>query len=162
MGLNRPVDVPEPDLLRTIRRIILALVLLGILGLVPELLLLKHTESVSQVIPFVVLGVGLVSTGVLWFRPTRRALRVFQGVMLLFVATGLLGLYFHLRGNVEFEQEQDPTLRGLALLWQALQGGIPTLAPGAMVQLGLLGLAFAYRHPLLRAGAAPTTRQETL
>ena len=145
----------EPDLLSTIRRIILALVLLGTVGLVPELVLLKHTESVTQFIPFVVLGVGVVSGVLVWFRPTRRALRLFQGVMLLFVAVGLLGLYFHFRGNVEFEQEQNPSLHGAALLWQALWGGIPTLAPGAMTQLGLLGLAFAYRHPLLHSGAAP-------
>ena len=150
----------EPDLLSTIRRIILALVLLGIVGLVPELLLLKHTESVTQFIPFVVLGVGLVSSILTWARPTRRALRFFQGVMLLFIAIGLLGLYFHFRGNVEFEQEQNPSLHGTALLWQALRGGIPTLAPGAMAQLGLLGLAFAYRHPLLRSGAASIVRQE--
>jgi hypothetical protein len=151
----------EPELLFTIRRIILALVLLGIVGLVPELLLLKHTESVTQFIPFVVLGVGLVSSVLVWIRPTRRALRVFQAVMLLFIAVGLLGLYFHFRGNVEFEQEQNPSLHTAALLWQALRGGIPTLAPGAMAQLGLLGLAFAYRHPLLLpSGAASISTQE--
>ena len=151
----------ELDLLSTIRRIILALVLLGIVGLVPELLLLKHTESVTQFIPFVVLGVGLVSSILTWARPTRGALRFFQGVMLLFIAVGVLGLYFHFRGNVEFEQEQDPSLHGAGLLWQALWGGIPTLAPGAMTQLGLLGLVFAYRHPLLRsAGATPIPTQE--
>jgi hypothetical protein len=150
----------EPPLVSSIRRIILALVLLGIVGLVPELLLLKHTESLTQFIPFAVLGVGLASSALVWFRPTCRALRAFQGVMLLFIAVGLLGLYLHFRGNVEFEQEQNPSLHGAALLWQALRGGIPTLAPGAMTQLGLLGLAFAYRHPLLGSGAAPLPRQE--
>jgi hypothetical protein len=151
----------EPDLLSTIRRIVLALVLLGIVGLVPELVLLKHTESVTQFIPFVVLGIGLASSVLVWFRPTRRGLRVFQSVMLLFIVVGLVGLYLHFRGNVEFEQEQDPSLHGAALLWQALWGGIPTLAPGAMTQLGLLGLVFAYRHPLLRsAGATPIPTRE--
>jgi hypothetical protein len=150
----------EPELLSTIRRILLALVLLGIVGLVPELLLLKHTESVTQIIPFVVLGLGLPSGVVVWIRPTRQGIRLFQIVMLLIIVAGLLGLYFHLRGNVEFELEQDPSAHGLDLLWRSLSGGVPTLAPGAMVQLGLLGLVFAYRHPLLRVGAAPITAQE--
>jgi hypothetical protein len=150
----------EPELLSTIRRILLALVLLGIVGLVPELVLLKHTESATQLIPLLVLGLGLVSSVVLWVRPTRRSIRIFQVVMLLFIVAGLLGLYYHLRGNVEFELEQDPSAHGLDLLWRSLSGGVPTLAPGAMVQLGLLGLVFAYRHPLLRIGAAPITAQE--
>jgi hypothetical protein len=151
----------EAELLSTIRRILLALVLLGIVGLVPELLLLGHTESATQLIPFLVLGLGLVSGVVLWVRPTRRGVRAFQGVMLLLIVAGVLGLYFHVRGNVEFELEENPTAHGLDLLWRSLSGGVPTLAPGAMVQLGLLGLAFAYRHPLLDAGATTITRQET-
>jgi hypothetical protein len=151
----------EPELLSTIRRILLALVLLGIVGLTLELLLLEHTESATQVIPFAVLGVGLVASVTVAIRPTRRGLRLFQVVMLLFVATGLLGVYLHLRGNVLFEREQDPSARGLDLIWRSLRGGIPMLAPAAMAQLGLLGLVFAYRHPVLRAGAAPATPQET-
>ena len=30
-----------------------------------------------------------------------------------------------------------------------VSGATPTLAPGAMVELGLLGLAYTYRHPAL-------------
>ncbi len=144
----------EPELLSTIRRILLALVLLGIVGLIVELLLLEHTESATQLIPFVVLGAGLVATIAQMARPSRRTLRFFQGVMLLFIAAGLLGLVLHFRGNMGFEREDDPTLRGFALLWQSLRGGIPLLAPGAMAQLGLLGLVFAFRHPLLRPPAS--------
>jgi hypothetical protein len=151
----------EPEPLFTIRRILLALVLLGIIGLVPELLLLGHTESVTQFIPFVVLGMGLVSVVTLWMRPTRRGLRVFQAVMVMFIVTGLLGVYLHFRGNLGFELEEDPSARGFDLFWHALNGGVPMLAPGAMVQLGLLGLAFAFRHPLLRTHAATITAQET-
>ena len=151
----------EPEPLANIRRILLALVLLGILGLTIELLLLEHIESATQLIPFAVFGAGLVATIAAAVRPTRRTLRAFQVVMLLFVAAGLLGIYLHLRGNVLFEQETDPSARGLDLIWRSLRGGVPLLAPAAMAQLGLLGLVFAYRHPALRAGAAPTTPRET-
>jgi hypothetical protein len=151
----------EPEPLSTIRRILLALVLLGIIGLTLELFLLEHTESATQLIPFAVFGAGLASIMKVAMRPTARSIRYFQLVMLLFIAVGLLGLYLHLRGNVEFEQETDPSVRGLDLIRRSLHGGIPLLAPAAMAQLGLLGLAFAYRHPVLRRSAAPISPQET-
>lgn len=138
----------------------LGLVLLGIIGLSLELFLLEHTESATQLIPFAVLGAGLVGGVKVAVRPTARSMRVFQLLMLMFIAAGLLGLYLHLRGNVEFEQETDPSARGLDLIRRSLHGGIPLLAPAAMAQLGLLGLAFGYRHPVLRQGAAPNTPQE--
>jgi hypothetical protein len=42
-------------------------------------------------------------------------------------------------------------MKGLELFWEAMKGATPSLAPGVMAQLGLLGLACTYRHPLLRA-----------
>jgi hypothetical protein len=161
MSEGGPPSGTEPELLSTIRRILLALVLLGIVGLTLELLLLEHTESATQLLPFVVLGAGLAVSAKLAFRPTPRGLRLFQAVMLLFVATGLLGLYLHLRGNIEFERETDPSARGLDLFWHSLRGGVPLLAPAAMAQLGLLGLVFAYRHPVLRSGVEGIQREET-
>jgi hypothetical protein len=69
--------------------------------------------------------------------------------MALCLIAGALGVYLHYRGNVEFELEREPTLSGLALLWEAVRGATPALAPGALAQLGLLGLLYAHRHPLL-------------
>lgn len=151
----------EPNLLSTFRRILLALVLLGIVGLTLELLLLEHTESATQLIPFGVLGAGLVGTVTVWMRPSARTIRVFQVVMLLFIAAGLVGIFLHLRGNVLFEEETDPSARGLDLIWRSLRGGVPMLAPAAMAQIGLLGLVFAFRHPASRGGAASISPQET-
>ncbi len=151
----------EPELLTRIRRILLALVVIGIVGLIVELLLLEHTESATQLMPFVVLGAGLVVTLLQMLRPSRRILRVFRAVMLLFVAVGVLGIVLHLRGNIGFERETDPSARGLDLVWRSLRGGVPLLAPAAMAQLGLLGLVFAYRHPVLRTDAASIQPQET-
>lgn len=133
-----------------IRRLLLGLVLLGIAGLAAELVLLEHTESTWQWVPLVALGVGFVCAVAVWLRPSPRTLRPFQAVMALFVAAGAVGAYLHLRGNVEWELESDASLRGLELFWAALHGATPALAPGAMAQLGLLGLTLAYRHPALR------------
>lgn len=63
-----------------------------------------------------------------------------------FVVTGVAGLYFHYAGNVEFTLERDSTLSGAGLVWKALRGATPVLAPGALAQLGLLGLAYTYTH----------------
>ena len=133
----------------TIRQLLLGLVIFGGVGLVVELLLLDHTDSWEKWIPFVVLAITLIASVGIAVRPGRGMLRAFQGSMLLCVAAGTLGLYFHYRGNVEFELERDSTLHGLALFWDAIRGATPTLAPGALAQLGLMGLIYSYRHPVL-------------
>lgn len=133
----------------SLRQLVLLLVLLGTLGLAIELLLLEHTESLSQWLPLAALAAGFVACVLVIASPGRRTLRGFQVVMLMFVAIGLLGLYFHMKGNLEFALERDPALGGARLVWKALRGATPTLAPAALAQLGLLGLLYSYRHPLL-------------
>ncbi|HJP85637.1 MAG TPA: hypothetical protein VJ852_06585 [Gemmatimonadaceae bacterium] len=133
----------------SLRQLVLALVFIGIVGLEIELALLRHADSFSQWIPHIVLLAGLVITVLVAVHPTVTTMRSFQGMMWLFVAVGLLGLFFHYKGNIEFAVERDPTLRGFRLIWKALRGATPALAPGAMSQLGLLGLIYTYRHPLL-------------
>jgi hypothetical protein len=131
----------------SLRQLILALVLFGIVGLEIELALLRHAESFSQWLPHICLLVGLVITAAVYARPTAGVLRVFQVLMLVYLVVGALGVYLHFRGNVEFAMERDPSLSGLKLVWKALRGATPALAPGALAQLGLLGLLFTYRHP---------------
>jgi len=133
----------------SIRQLVLALVFIGIAGLETELALLRHAESFSQWIPHVVLMIGLLSTVIVFLRPGPATLRVFKGMMVIFVIVGVVGLYLHYRGNVEFATERDPSLSGLRLLWKALRGATPALAPGALSQLGLLGLIYTYKHPSL-------------
>ena len=125
--------------------------LLGTVGLILELLLLEHIESALQWLPVAVLGCGLVIGIAVAVRPGRAALRTFQAVMAVFVGAGLLGVVLHFRSNLEFEREMDPEARGWNLLWIALHGATPALAPGALAQLGLLGLTFSFRHPALSA-----------
>lgn len=133
----------------SLRQVLLLLVLFGNVGLVAELLLLGHTESFNQWIPLIVLALGAVITLVVMFRPGYRAIRVFQLVMASFLMAGMLGLYLHYRGNVEFALERYPDASGLDLMWKALRGATPTLAPGALAQLGLMGLVYTYKHPAL-------------
>ena len=138
-----------------LRRLLVGIVLVGMLGMMAELALLEHVESVWQWVPLVALALGFVSGAALLLRPVPAAVHVFRVAMALFVAAGVLGLYLHFRGNVEFEREMDPGLRGLALVWEALRGATPALAPGTLAHFGLLGLACTYRHPALRREPAP-------
>lgn len=137
-------DPADPDPLFTLRRLLLALLLLGIVGLMAELLLLEHTESWTQWIPLVLLAVALVVVVLAWFRPGRAVRRALQLTMVSFVVAGLAGLVLHYRGNMLFELEGDPSARGWDLVWRSLRGGVPSLAPAAMTQLGLLGLLHTY------------------
>ena len=70
--------------------------------------------------------------------------------MVLCVAAGVVGVFLHYRGNVEFELEREPLRADCVCFWEAIRGATPALAPGAMAQLGLLGLVYSYRHPALR------------
>ena len=142
-----------------LRYILVALLLFGSIGTLAELFLLEHLEDWQRV-PIVLLSSGILATLLSMVRPGLATMRLLQAVMVLFVASGLWGLYFHYTGNVEFEREMVPSLRGFALFWEAIRGATPALAPGMMILLGLLGVAYCFRHPQLTAGTAnhPTRR----
>jgi len=133
--------------LAAVRRILAVILLVGMTGTSLELLLLKHDEDVWQLVPLVLLGAGVVV--VLWRMLTgsRSSALVLRVLMILFLASGATGIYLHYDANVEFQRETDPSLSGRALLWSVLQAKVPpALAPGVMVQLALVGLAYTYRH----------------
>ena len=132
-----------------LRRGIMLVFVLGSVGLGAELLLLGHFEEWRQLVPLVLLGCGLVLSAARLILRGAFLLRLFRLTMLTFVAAGLLGCWFHLRANMEFELELYPSLAGLELLSGALAGALPALAPGALLQLGLVGLLYTYRHPAL-------------
>ena len=148
MASARP-DTPESTTVRRIRGFLLGLFVIGLGGTGVELLLLEHTEGFWQLVPLGLMGLG--GAALAWFAATggSSSLRLFQGTMGAFVLSGVVGLWLHYQGNAEFELEMYPFLQGLGLFWEAIRGATPTLAPGTMLELGLLGLAYTYRHPLL-------------
>ena len=133
----------------SLRRGVLLIFVLGTVGLGTELLLLGHFEEWRQQIPLALLAFGLVLVAVRLFYRGAIILRLFRLTMLAFVLGGMVGLWFHLSSNMEFELEMYPTLSGLELLFKALGGAMPALAPGALVQLGLIGFLYTYQHPVL-------------
>ena len=53
-----------------------------------------------------------------------------------------------------------PSRQGLELVWEALRGAYPSLAPGTMIMFGLLGLVACLRHPALHANPESTKTLE--
>lgn len=140
-------------------RLILAILFLGLVGTGTELLLLEHTKSLRELIPVALIAVSILI--LVWHVIGRGpvTVRALQAIMALFVQAGLAGLVLHYQSNAEFKLESNPSLTGWALFWAAVNGkSPPALAPGAMIQLGLLGLVYTYQHPALRLN--PETKEK--
>ena len=133
-----------------LRALLLAVIVVGALGLLAELLLLEHWNDWRQWIPLGLLAATPATAGLAARGSAAGAVRAFQTVMALCVVAGAVGAFLHYSGNVEFEVERDGALRGFALFKEAIRGATPALAPGALAQLGLLGLVWAHFHPGVR------------
>jgi hypothetical protein len=133
----------------SMRWMVLAVFVLGVLGTGGELLFLGHTVGVNQLIPVVLLVMSILVLA--WHGLERKSasLRTFQITMMLLVIAGVVGTGFHFWANRKFELEADSKMNGMVLFSKTLTGAAPALAPGAMIQLGLLGLIYTFRHPAL-------------
>lgn len=140
----------EIGTLTALRRMLLSVLALGLFGLGAELLFLNHLESFTQIIAPALLGIGLAAVIGHVVRGGPVGVRVLQIVMVFFVGAGVLGMYYHYAANVEFQREMDPSVAGMALFWKAMSAKTPpALAPSSMAQLGLIGLAYTFRHPAI-------------
>ena len=128
-----------------IRRVILGVLLLGMTGVLVELLLQGHYEDFAQWIPLVIVGAGLTAIILQLAYPRDWTAKLVGLLMALLIVTGLAGVYLHYRGSSEFQLEMDPTVGGTRLLWQVLRSkSPPTLAPGTLVSMGILGIGYAF------------------
>ncbi len=127
-----------------VRRVILVILVLAMAGTFAELMLLEHFEDAWQIAPLGLLGLGLAAIAWQARAPSAWSTRTLRGLMTLFVISGFLGVFLHYRGNVEFELEQNRGAARWALFREAMMGATPALAPGVMIQIGLLGLVYAF------------------
>jgi hypothetical protein len=151
----------QTSTLSLLRRALLLMLLIGVIGIQVELLLLKHTDGVWQLAPLLLNA--LLIAALAWYGLSHAALpvRALQAVCVLCLVSSGIGVIQHFRANVSYARDSDPSLSGTALYEEAVMGSTPTLAPGAMAQLGLIGLAFAFRHPRIRgAGKDDELKQE--
>jgi hypothetical protein len=152
----KPTGTAAPASAVKLRRLLLATFLLGSTGVGAELWLMEHTEGVWQLVPLVLVGCALL--GLVWVcrSPGRLSRGIFRALMALVILSGPVGAWLHFKGKAEFKREIDPSLGGWELVWTCLRGHSlpPVLAPGGMVVLGMLGLAYAgVAHPAVRPGS---------
>jgi hypothetical protein len=142
------------DSLPIIRRLLLALVSLGLLGTGVDLVLLEHYEDSWQLAPLFLIVLALLA--ILGHVVSRAAgsIRVLQLTMVLLIVGGVLGIGLHYKGNLEFQLDMNPEASQWELFTKVIRAKAPpALAPAAMAQLGLVGLIFSYRHPALQQHA---------
>ncbi|MEO7521741.1 MAG: hypothetical protein ABIW79_07995 [Gemmatimonas sp.] len=144
LSMRLPYDTAE-----LLRRAILGILLFGLAGTGVELLLLKHTDGFWQWSPLALIALAMAV--VAWHALTRGAgsVRALQLLMGLNLASGIVGFAQHFSGNLGYARDSNPSVAGMELYTEALLGSTPTLAPGTMIVLALLGFAYAIRHPSL-------------
>jgi uncharacterized membrane protein len=138
-------DSAGTDRLGLLRRWILVILVLGLLGTVTELVLLEHYERPLQFIPLLLIVAAVSVLGWEFRRRDLASRRATQIVMVLFVVAGFVGFAAHFRGAAEYQLELNPDMSNWELLEKILHAKAPPLlAPGMMLQLGLLGLAYVF------------------
>jgi len=130
--------------MRTLKRFLMLALLVGTIGLSAELALIGHVEGAIQWVPFVLLGLLAIAIGAHVAHPTPRLLLAVRVASVLLVVGALFGIYVHLDGNAEFERELHPDATGASFWMDVASGATPALAPGALAQIGLIGLAYAW------------------
>lgn len=140
----------------------LILLAFGLTGLATELIFLEHYENTTMAVPFAAIAAALAGVACHAIRPGRASVRLLRLIMSLFIAAGIAGIVLHYRGSLEFQIDMDPTATASQLFWKVMHmKAPPTLAPGVMVQLGLLGLLATWRHPVLSSSSAASFQGES-
>jgi hypothetical protein len=137
--------VDADTVVERLRLWVLGVIVLGLVGTMTELLLLEHDEEALQFVPLVLMVLG--AAALVWHavRKDTASLRALQIIMGLFVLSGFAGMAAHFHGSMEYQLELNPDLSVGELLEKIAQAKAPPLlAPGMMIQMGLLGLAYAF------------------
>jgi hypothetical protein len=143
-------------LIEQLRRWILAVLMLGLLGTGTELVLLEHYDKPLQLVPVVLIAIAIAV--IVWhaLKQDPASRQVFVIVMAVFVLAGFVGFVAHFIGSAEFQLELDPSMSTWGLVGKVLRAKAPPLlAPGMMLQLGLLGLAYIYSDSRYGRGEMP-------
>jgi hypothetical protein len=131
-----------------LRGLILALLTFGLIATGVDLVLLEHYEDARQLIPLGIIGLAVATIAWHVVAGGAASLLALRVVMTGGLVAGALGMVFHFQGNMGFQLDMNPDIGAWDLVWRVLHAKAPpALAPGAMAQLGLLGLIYCYRHP---------------
>jgi hypothetical protein len=138
--------------LARVRQWLLAVLVFELVGAFVELLLLRHFEDLLQWVPLVLIVLTLLLIAWHVARPQPANVRALQVTMGALIVAGVVGVGAHLQGAAEFQLEMDPSQPRWNVFKKALQAQAPpALAPGVMLQMGLLGLIYAYRYSFMES-----------
>ena len=132
-----------------LRRLLWFTYLLGAMGMGGELLIMNHTEGAWQWLPIGLISFSLLALVTQSIVASRWLIQGFRFIVLLIFLSAFAGIWLHFDGKAEFKLEMDPALKGWDLIWACIRGHSlpPVFAPGSMMLLGLLGIAWSYKHP---------------
>ena len=140
-----------------------------LIGLIFELVFLRHWGGTQTIVWIAIAGL-VPAVVVLVFRPSRRSV---QGARVLAIAVALIaiiGMGLHARENLQAgPMDRDyaatwDTMSPVEQLWTATTGAVgpaPTLAPGALAEIGLLLLLATFRHPALAVDRPALSQRPT-
>lgn len=130
--------------LEIVRMVLMFLVFGGLFGYVLELYVIGHwLDSFQSQIPFYVTIPGALFTAWIFFDRSTPWVRVaFIVTMLVMVATGVLGAYFHWTWNMEDAGGIDWSFMPAM---EEFHGFRPVLAALAYTNMGVTGLACIFR-----------------
>jgi hypothetical protein len=131
---------------------VLGVLVLGLAGTGTELVLLEHYEQALQFVPLVLIVAAVAA--IIWqvMRHDAASLRGLEIIMVLFVLAGFAGVVAHFHGSAEFQLDLNPSMTAWELVEKVMRAKAPPLlAPGMMLQMGLLGLAYVYSDARNRA-----------
>lgn len=124
-----------------------------------EMVLIGHFESWTQWVPTLASALGLGAVAAVRFAPRPHVLVAARGTLLLVGASAFWGAYAHLSANLALELEVRPGASVRDVWWDALGGGVPTLASGVLLLGAALALAATlWREPHLPLVATRTPR----
>lgn len=158
-GLTRVRALAGPDVATTLRRGILALAALGVVGTSVELVFLRHWTEATQLIVWPAMLLLAVGVLIVARRPTPERIRWARRLAGVVLVIAILGVLIHVHANLEaapLDGDYEATWSTLPTLqqwWLAITGGVgpaPTLAPGALAEIAFALLLATVAHPALR------------
>ncbi|MEV8630961.1 hypothetical protein AB0395_04825 [Streptosporangium sp. NPDC051023] len=135
----------------TLRRGLIGVSALGVLGTAFELATEQHWKNWEQLVPWAALAVLVVAGVLLALSDSPKTVRVVRALALAVLVAAVFGVYAHVAANYD----AGPLDQGYATTWETLPGALrwwyaltksvgpaPSLAPGALAQTALV-LLFA-------------------
>jgi hypothetical protein len=132
-----------------LRARLLAVSALATTGIAGELVLIGHWGSAARLVPWVVLAGTAGCTVAVARGPTSRSINASRGYAIVAASGAWWGVIEHLIANGRFVQELHASWGLPAVLWAALRGGVPVLAPAAVALPAVLVAVATVEHPAL-------------